>query len=116
MTGVDAEPSVPPVVVVGIGADGWAGLSPSAREAVADAEVLLGSSRQLDLVGPQKAERVEWPSPMLSALPGLFARFAGRRMCALASGDPMHFGLGSTLCRVLGPDRPAPGCAGPSRT
>jgi precorrin-6Y C5,15-methyltransferase (decarboxylating) len=30
---------------------------------------------------------------------------AGRRVCVLASGDPMFFGLGSTLCRLLGPDR-----------
>ncbi|HTK66700.1 MAG TPA: cobalamin biosynthesis bifunctional protein CbiET, partial [Pseudonocardia sp.] len=56
-----------PVVVVGIGADGWDGLAPPARRAVSDAEVLLGSRRQLDLIGPEsRAERIEWPSPMLA--------------------------------------------------
>jgi precorrin-6Y C5,15-methyltransferase (decarboxylating) len=95
------------VTVVGIGADGWPGLAPPARAAVAGAEVLLGSSRQLDLVpaGAGPAERIAWPSPMLPALPGLFAGLRGRRVCALASGDPTFHGLGATLVRVLGPDR-----------
>ena len=35
------------VTVVGVGADGWDGLSPSARAAVESAEVLMGSARQL---------------------------------------------------------------------
>lgn len=98
------------MTVVGIGADGWAGLSPDARAAVRAAEVLLGSRRQLDLVpagpdGAGAAERITWPSPMLPALPGLFARLRGRRVCALASGDPTFHGLGATLARVLGPER-----------
>jgi precorrin-6Y C5,15-methyltransferase (decarboxylating) len=106
--------------VVGIGADGWAGLAPAARRAVLDAEVVLGSRRQLELLdsadpaGPgvagvlgagRGAERVEWPSPLVAGLPALFERLAGRRVCALASGDPMFYGLGATLSRVLGPDR-----------
>ncbi|WP_028921132.1 bifunctional cobalt-precorrin-7 (C(5))-methyltransferase/cobalt-precorrin-6B (C(15))-methyltransferase [Pseudonocardia acaciae] len=93
------------VTVVGIGADGWTGLSPAARDAVAAAEVVLGSRRQLELVGDQPGELLQWPSPMLPALPALFEGMAGLRVCALASGDPMFFGLGATLCRVLGPDR-----------
>ena len=31
----------------------------------------------------------------------------GRRVCALASGDPMYYGMGATLARVLGPVRGA---------
>jgi precorrin-6B C5,15-methyltransferase / cobalt-precorrin-6B C5,C15-methyltransferase len=94
-----------PVVVVGIGADGWLGLSNPARAAVSGAEVVLGSRRQLALVGEQPGQLLDWPAPMLPSLPALFDRLAGRRVCALASGDPMFYGLGSTLCRVLGPDR-----------
>ncbi|MCO1577947.1 precorrin-6y C5,15-methyltransferase (decarboxylating) subunit CbiE [Crossiella sp. SN42] len=95
-----------PVTVVGIGADGWPGLAQPAQLEVRAAQVLLGSSRQLDLV-PDKvtAERVAWPSPMLPALPGLLERHRGRRICVLASGDPMFFGVGSTLARLLGPQR-----------
>jgi precorrin-6Y C5,15-methyltransferase (decarboxylating) len=93
------------VVVVGIGADGVAGLSDAARGALGAAELVLGSVRQLELIGEHPGERLAWPSPMLPALPGLFERLRGRRVCALASGDPMFYGLGSTLSRVLGPDR-----------
>ncbi|HZG91851.1 MAG TPA: precorrin-6y C5,15-methyltransferase (decarboxylating) subunit CbiE [Pseudonocardia sp.] len=93
------------VTVVGIGADGWAGLSDPGRAAVRAAEVVLGGPRQLDLVaGHTEAEPVPWPSPMLPALPGLFDELRGRRVCALASGDPMWHGVGATLARVLGPD------------
>jgi precorrin-6Y C5,15-methyltransferase (decarboxylating) len=103
----------PPLVVVGIGADGWAGLSPVSSAAVGRAEVLVGSARQLALVPSSvSAERVPWPSPMSEALPGLFEELAGRAVVVLASGDPMLSGIGTTLVRVLGPDRvrvlPAP--------
>ena len=55
--------------MVGIGADGWDGLSPRARRAVEDADVLRGSARQLGLVPAEvDAERVPWPSPMGPAL------------------------------------------------
>ena len=94
------------VTVVGIGADGWAGLAEPGREAVRAAEVVLGGPRQLDLVaGYTKAELRTWPSPMLSALPGLFAQLSDRRVGVLASGDPMFHGVGATLARLLGPDR-----------
>jgi precorrin-6B C5,15-methyltransferase / cobalt-precorrin-6B C5,C15-methyltransferase len=92
------------VTVVGIGADGWDGLSPAARNAVREAEVLIGSTRQLALV-ESDATKVTWPSPMLPAIPELLAEHAGRRVCVLASGDPMFFGVGSTLARLLGPGK-----------
>src|SRR5580765_4728528 len=38
------------IVVVGIGADGWDGLSGAARRAVEDATVVLGGARQLALL------------------------------------------------------------------
>lgn len=92
------------VTVVGIGADGWDGLAPAARQALRSAEVLLGSKRQLDLVPDDVvAERVAWPSPMMPAVPGLMAAHRSRAVCVLASGDPMFYGIGSKLgpVRVL---------------
>jgi precorrin-6Y C5,15-methyltransferase (decarboxylating) len=98
--------SHPPLVVVGIGADGWAGLAEPARAAVLAAEVVFGSRRQLDLLpGAVAAERVGWPSPLVPALPGLLDANAARRCCVLASGDPMYFGIGTTLVRLLGAER-----------
>ncbi|MDP9795782.1 precorrin-6Y C5,15-methyltransferase (decarboxylating) [Catenuloplanes nepalensis] len=91
------------VTVVGIGADGWDGLAPPGREAVAAAGVLLGGDRQLALIPAEvAADRVRWPSPLLPSLPGLLDSFADRAVCVLASGDPMHFGIGGTLARLAG--------------
>nr|WP_236567037.1 precorrin-6y C5,15-methyltransferase (decarboxylating) subunit CbiE [Nocardia sp. CY41] len=93
-----------PIAVVGIGADGWDGLGRVAQEAIGDAEILFGSPRQLALVPPTvAARRVTWPSPLLPALPGLFEQHGGARLCVLASGDPMFYGIGVTLARLLGP-------------
>ncbi|MGY2079113.1 precorrin-6y C5,15-methyltransferase (decarboxylating) subunit CbiE [Modestobacter sp. SYSU DS0657] len=91
------------VTVVGIGADGWDGLSPAAQRAIADAQVLRGSARQLELVPPDVvADRVPWPSPMTPALAGLPRAHPGRRVVVLASGDPMLSGVGTSLVRLFG--------------
>jgi precorrin-6Y C5,15-methyltransferase (decarboxylating) len=98
-----------PVDVVGIGADGWAGLPEPARAVLRAAEVVLGGRRQLDLLDPAvTAERRPLPSPLLPAL-GEMVR-TERRLVVLASGDPMFFGIGATLSRLDVPIRvhPAP--------
>ncbi|GAA2655204.1 precorrin-6y C5,15-methyltransferase (decarboxylating) subunit CbiE [Streptomyces lunalinharesii] len=94
-----------PLSVVGIGADGWEGLSPAARRELAAAEVLIGGARQLALLPAECAgEREPWPSPLRPAVPGLLAAHAGRRVCVLASGDPMFYGVGRTLTEVMAQD------------
>jgi precorrin-6Y C5,15-methyltransferase (decarboxylating) len=89
------------ITVVGIGADGLAGLSESARAAISGAEVVFGGPRQLAYL-PESAPKVPWPSPLLPALDGLLADHAGRRVCVLASGDPLLSGIGTTLVKRLG--------------
>jgi precorrin-6Y C5,15-methyltransferase (decarboxylating) len=92
------------LTVVGIGADGWPGLADPARAAISSAAVVFGSARQLDLLpSAVGADRVPWPSPLVPALPGLLAAHAGRVVCVLASGDPMFYGIGATLARLVGP-------------
>jgi precorrin-6Y C5,15-methyltransferase (decarboxylating) len=80
------------IVVVGIGADGWEGLSGAARAAVSDAPVLIGSPRQLALV---PRDGIGWSS--LAELEALLDEHPDAVL--LASGDPMHFGIGATLAR-----------------
>lgn len=88
------------VTVVGIGADGWAGLTDPARDALARADVIVGGARQLGLLPDEvKAELVEWPSPLLPAIPGFLDAHRGREVCVLASGDPTFYGIGTTLSR-----------------
>ena len=93
------------ITVVGLGADGWAGLPPASRAAIAGAEVLLGGSRHLGLVPGSDAVQEAWPSPLVEGLPTLLERYAGRRVVALASGDPLLSGIGATLVSLLGADR-----------
>jgi precorrin-6Y C5,15-methyltransferase (decarboxylating) len=91
------------VTVVGIGADGWPGLPPRSRAAIEQAGVLIGSPRQLSLLPDAvTGQRVALPSPLLPGLPGLIAAHAGAALVVLASGDPMFYGIGATLVRVLG--------------
>ncbi|MEX2974171.1 precorrin-6y C5,15-methyltransferase (decarboxylating) subunit CbiE [Streptomyces sp. C184] len=103
MSPAPSAPAAPdPLSVVGIGADGWDGLPAASRLALCAAEVLIGGARQLALLPAECAgERVPWPSPLRPAVPGLLAAYAGRRICVLASGDPMFYGIGRTLSEVL---------------
>lgn len=89
------------ISVVGIGADGWDGLTRRAQLTIGEAEVLFGSARQLALV-ETSAEKVEWPSPLVPQLLTLFDKYADRKRCVLASGDPMFHGIGVTLSRIVG--------------
>jgi precorrin-6Y C5,15-methyltransferase (decarboxylating) len=96
----------PEITVVGIGADGWRGLTDAAREVLAAAEVIIGSERQLDLLDPGlRAVRRPWPRPMLPAVAQLVDEHRDRTLAVLASGDPMFFGVGGTLTRLVGAER-----------
>src|SRR5688572_20942317 len=89
--------------IVGIGADGEAGLSGRARNAIAESELVLGSGRQLALVaGLIRGPSAAWPSPFSAGIAQLLAR-RGRSTCVLASGDPFFFGVGATLAPELTP-------------
>ena len=93
------------IVVVGIGADGMAGLAPAARSELARATMVYGSRRQLELLDDTvSAVRREWPSPLLPALPTLLDD-TDADVHVLASGDPLLHGIGSTLIRLFGRDR-----------
>lgn len=100
------------VTVVGIGEDGWDGLGQPARAALTEADVVVGGARQLGLVAERVRVVETWPRDLAAAAAALPVSHAGRRVAVLASGDPMHYGVGGTLARALGADRvlvlPAP--------
>lgn len=98
-------PDRPPrVCLVGIGADGWDGLTGAARDEVSQAEVVVGGPRHLGLLPAEvTADRRAWPSPLLPGLENLLMELAGRRVVVLASGDPLHFGIGRALVAMYGP-------------
>jgi precorrin-6Y C5,15-methyltransferase (decarboxylating) len=97
-----------PLVVVGIGADGWAGLGEPARAAVLEAKEIVGSARQLELLPQTSATLRPWPSPIEGLVDELVQRGDAEMadgVCVLASGDPMLHGIGATLARRLSPQR-----------
>jgi len=102
----------PQITVIGIGEDGLDGLSPAARTLIDGAEVLIGGERHLDKAPDVKAERLDWSAGFDATQDQIESRL-GQRIVVLASGDPLHFGVGATLIRRFGADRvfvlPAPG-------
>lgn len=90
--------NLPWLSIVGIGEDGWDGLSGAARGLIESAEFLAGGPRHLALVPDFKGERISWVSPFAANLEKI-GGLRGRRICVLASGDPMWFGIGATLAR-----------------
>ena len=89
----------PWLTVVGIGEDGFSGLGKQARRALLGATKIVGSPRQLALLPHcTRAEQLPWPSPF-SLNPVLALR--GEPVCVLASGDPMFYGVGASLARLV---------------
>jgi precorrin-6Y C5,15-methyltransferase (decarboxylating) len=92
------------IVVVGIGADGMPGLTPSSAAELRRATVVYGSRRQLDLLDDSvAAERRQWSSPMLGALETL-GDMPGD-VHVVASGDPMLHGVARLLNRLYGAEK-----------
>ncbi|MDN5562611.1 MAG: precorrin-6y C5,15-methyltransferase (decarboxylating) subunit CbiE [Luteococcus sp.] len=97
----------PHLLVLGIGAEGWAGLTCSQREELLQADVVLGGARHLAMLPDVEGQRREpWPSPLREALPGLLGSLpAAAQVTVLASGDPLVSGIGTTLVELLGAER-----------
>ncbi len=94
----------PWLTIVGIGEDGWNGLSPVAKSVLESAAHIYGGARHLqllrsgdhDIACPMKA----WPSPLAKGTDEL-AAIRGQRTVVLATGDPQWFGIGATLHRTF---------------
>jgi len=87
--------------VVGIGEDGLDGLAPAVRRLVESSDVLVGGDRHHEKVPDFGGERLTWEGGFGAALDEIEER-RGKRITVLASGDPMHFGVGATLGRRFG--------------
>lgn len=91
------------VIVIGVGVDGLASLTPQALAYIKQASQLWGSDRLLGLLPEFPSERVALTKDIPAALERLKSRRAGERIVLLASGDPLFFGLGSSLLKILQP-------------
>jgi precorrin-6Y C5,15-methyltransferase (decarboxylating) len=93
----------PWLTVIGIGEDGIGGLPPIHRATIAAAELIIGGERHLAMLGSVKAETQSWASPLSRTVEEILQR-RGRPVVVLATGDPMHFGIGVTLAKRVGRD------------
>ncbi|MCL6518045.1 precorrin-6y C5,15-methyltransferase (decarboxylating) subunit CbiE [Alicyclobacillus sp.] len=94
------------VWVVGIGDDGAEGLSERARRLIESADVLAGGDRQLGFFPDFTGER--WRvQDGLRAIAEKIRAAGERRVVVLASGDPLFYGIGSYLAKVIGREKVA---------
>lgn len=101
----------PWLTVIGVGLDGLDGLSKHARDELAKADTIAGSKRLLEALAIKPEQSYIWPSPFRAGVAHIVAQ-RGRPVVVLATGDPMHFGVGASLADQISPDEmtviPAP--------
>lgn len=88
------------LTIVGMGEDGYDGLSTASRLAISEAEVVVGSARLLAFLPQIAAQLQEWPQPF-SAVVQLIKPLTGRRTVVLATGDPLNYGVARKLLEFI---------------
>ncbi len=71
------------------------------RSLMAAAEVLVGGDRHLAMLPPEdQREKIHWASPIENSIQEII-QLRGQAVCVIASGDPMCYGIGTTLLRRI---------------
>ncbi|MBV15963.1 MAG: bifunctional cobalt-precorrin-7 (C(5))-methyltransferase/cobalt-precorrin-6B (C(15))-methyltransferase [Thalassospira sp.] len=92
------------ITVIGIGEDGYDGLSPMARTILENARIIFGGTRHIAMLpGTNTATQNKWITPFEANLP-MIEDCLEQNPVVLASGDPMYFGVGNTLIKYFGPE------------
>ena len=84
--------------VIGIGEDGIEALPRALQALIERAELIVGGERHLAMVAEASSEKRSWDSPLTLTLDAIWSR-RGRPVVVLATGDPMHFGIGVALAK-----------------
>ena len=101
------------ISVIGLGVAEVAELSMAARQALKTADMVIGSQRQLETIEPILMQLAidDEPAPQQEVLPPLkrlltlLQQAKALHVVVLASGDPLHYGIGRWLCRQFEPER-----------
>ena len=93
------------LVIVGIGDDGLAGLTETARRVVAESDMLVGSPAMLRLVESLPATKIALDPDMPSALRQIREALTADRPVLVSGGDPLFYGVARYLCDRLGKDQ-----------
>jgi len=86
--------------VIGIGEDGLDGLSASALQKLAEAEVIVGGDRHHKLASNETATRIVWPSPF-NAMIDEIKSHKGKRIVILVTGDPLWYSVGARILKAI---------------
>jgi precorrin-6Y C5,15-methyltransferase (decarboxylating) len=94
--------------VIGLGVAEQAVLTANAMAALKQAQVIIGSPRQMDTIFNIAVDPISSPIskgqkfvklPKLSELKTLLVELSDKQICILASGDPLYFGIGRWLSK-----------------
>jgi precorrin-6Y C5,15-methyltransferase (decarboxylating) len=90
----------PWLFVVGMGGNGLFDISKVAHDILKQADIIVSSARCLAHLpkAHYTKNRIPWPIPLESFIPKL-NQYREKKVVILATGDPMHFGIGTTLMR-----------------
>jgi precorrin-6Y C5,15-methyltransferase (decarboxylating) len=87
--------------IIGIGEDGLVGLSPVAVSCLNKAQIIFGGERHLSMLPPDdNREKIPWKSPFTTSITEIINR-RGQAVCILASGDPLCYGVGTTILKDI---------------
>jgi len=99
--------SSPWLTIIGIGDNGLASLTPEAQAVLWQAEtVVVGERLETVLQGgalPGLKRILNWGAGFRETLDEVL-KLRGTPVTVLATGDPMHFGIGATLRRYVEPE------------
>jgi precorrin-6Y C5,15-methyltransferase (decarboxylating) len=86
--------------VIGVGEDGIEALPRALQALIERAELIVGGERHLAMATQARAEKKSWASPLSLTLDDIWSR-RGKPVVVLATGDPMHFGIGVALAKCV---------------
>ncbi len=90
--------------VIGIGDGGIESLLPKYVEQIYSADVLVGGERQLTFIPQFSGKKIVLKSPLSRVVDELRDEHQEQQVVVLASGDPLFYGIGSYLAKIVGPE------------
>ena len=86
--------------IIGIGEDGFDGLSRDAIACLEATEVIIGGDRHHRLTDKVSAKRIAWPSPF-DAMIDEIKSHKGKRISILVTGDPLWYSVGARILKSI---------------
>jgi precorrin-6Y C5,15-methyltransferase (decarboxylating) len=92
----------PRIDIIGVGADGAAGVRPDQLRRILEADFLAGGERHLGYFPTARGERFVIKDSVAELIQELGKRLGTERCVVLASGDPLFYGVGGLLAGIVG--------------